>query len=57
MLPVKLKPNPTLMQLATSGLDSLLPNLQLTIPFEPEPEKPNIVILKKPVKSNSTELF
>lgn len=57
MLPVKLKPNPTFMQLATSGLDSLLPNLQLTIPFEPEPEKPNIVILKKPVKSNSTELF
>lgn len=57
MLPVKLKPNPTFMQLTTSGLDSLLPNLQLTIPTEPEPEKPNIVILKKPVKSNSTELF
>ena len=57
MLPVKLKPNPTFMQLATSGLDSLLPNLQLTIPFEPEPEKPNIVILKKKVQSNSTELF
>lgn len=57
MLPVKLKPNPTFMQLATSGLDSLLPNLQLTIPFEPEPEKPNIVILKKKAQSNSTELF
>lgn len=57
MLPVKLKPNTAFMQLATSKLDSLLPNLQLTIPFEPEPEKPNIVILKKPVKSNSTELF
>lgn len=57
MLPIKLKPNPTFMQLATSDLDSLLPNLQLTIPFEPEPEKPNIVILKKQVKSNSTSLF
>lgn len=57
MLPVKLKPKPAFMQLATSGLDSLLPNLQLTIPFEPEPEKPNIIMLKKPVKSNSTELF
>ena len=57
MLPVKLKPNPSFMQLATSKLDSLLPNLQLTIPFEPEPEKPNIVILKKKAQSNSTELF
>ena len=57
MLPVKLKPNPTFMHLATSKLDSLLPNLQLTIPFEPEPEKPNIVILKKKAQSNSTELF
>lgn len=57
MLPVKLKPNSAFMQLATSGLDSLLPNLQLTIPFEPEPEKPNIVILKKKAQSNSTELF
>lgn len=57
MLHVKLKPNPTFMQLATSSLDSLLPNLQLTIPFEPEPDKPNIVILKKKAQSNSTELF
>lgn len=57
MLPVKLKPKPTVMQLVTSKLDSLLPNLQLTIPFEPEPEKPNIVILKKKAQSNSTELF
>lgn len=57
MEPVKLKPKSAVMQLATSKLDSLLPNLQLNIPFEPEPEKPNIVILKKPVKSNSTELF
>lgn len=57
MLPVKLKPKPTVMQLVTSQLDSLLPNLQLNIQFEPEPEKPNIVILKKPVKPNSTELF
>lgn len=57
MLHVKLQPNPAFMQLATSGLDSLLPNLQLTIPFEPEPEKPNIVILKKKAQSNSTELF
>lgn len=38
-------------------LDLTLPNLQLTIPFEPEPEKPNIVILKKKAQSNSTELF
>ena len=57
MLPVKLKPKPTVMQLVTSKLDSLLPNLQLTIPFEPEPDKPNIVILKKKAQSNSTELF
>lgn len=57
MLPVKLKPKSPVMQLATSKLDSLLPNLQLTIPFEPEPEKPNIVILKKKAQSNSTELF
>lgn len=57
MLPVKLKPKSPVMQLATSKLDSLLPNLQLTIPFEPEPEKPNIIMLKKPVKSNSTGLF
>lgn len=38
-------------------LDLTLPNLQLTIPFEPEPEKPNIVILKKKAQSNLTELF
>ena len=57
MLPVKLKPKSPVMQLITSKLDSLLPNLQLTIPFEPEPEKPNIVILKKKAQSNSTELF
>lgn len=49
MLPVILK------QIDT--LDLTLPNLQLTLPTEPEPEKPNIVILKKPVKSNSTGLF
>ena len=57
MLPVKLKPNPAFMQLVTSKLDSLLPNLQLNIPFEPEPEKPNIIILKKKAQPNSTELF
>ena len=57
MLPVKLKPKSAVIQLVTSKLDSLLPNLQLTIPFEPEPEKPNIVILKKKAQSNSTELF
>lgn len=57
MLPVKLKPKSPVMQLVTSKLDSLLPNLQLTIPFEPEKEKPNIIMFKKSVKSNSTELF
>lgn len=57
MLPVKLKPKPTVMQLVTSKLDSLLPTLSLSIPFEPEPEKPNIVTLKKKAQSNSTELF
>ncbi len=49
MLPVILK------QIDTLNL--ALPTLQLTLPTEPEPEKPNIVILKKSVKSNSTELF
>ena len=49
MLPVNL--NTTQLNLDT------LPTLTLTLPTEPEPEKPNIVILKKPVKSNSTELF
>ena len=49
MLPVILK------QIDT--LDLTLPTLSLTIPFEPEPGKPNIVILKKKAQSNSTELF
>ena len=49
MLPVKLK------QIDTLNLT--LPNLQLSLPTEPEQEKPNIVVLKKSVKSNSTELF
>ena len=49
MLPVILK------QIDTLNLT--LPNLQLTLPTEPEPEKPNIVILKKKAQSNSTELF
>lgn len=49
MLPVILK------QIDT--LDLTLPNLSLSIVTESEPEKPNIVILKKKVQSNSTELF
>lgn len=49
MLPVILK------QIGT--LDLTLPNLSLSIPTESEPEKPNIVMLKKPVKLNSTGLF
>lgn len=49
MLPVILK------QIDT--LDFTLPTLQLNLPIEPEPEKPNIVIIKKKVQSNSTELF
>lgn len=49
MLPVNL--NTTQLNLDT------LPTLQLTLPTEPEPEKPNIVIFKKKVQSNSTELF
>lgn len=49
MLPVNL--NTTQLSLDT------LPTLSLSIPTEPEPEKPNIVILKKKVQSNSTELF
>ena len=49
MLPVHL--NTTYLSLDT------LPTLTLTLPTEPEQEKPNIVILKKPVKANSTELF
>ena len=47
MLPVNL--NTTYLSLDTLST--------LTLPTEPEPEKPNIVILKKSVKSNSTELF
>lgn len=49
MLPVILK------QIDTLALT--LPTLQLNLPIEPEPEKPNIVILKKKAQSNSTELF
>ena len=49
MLPVNL--NTTYLSLDT------LPTLTLTVPTEPEPEKPNIVILKKKAQSNSTELF
>ena len=49
MLPVNL--NTTQLSLDT------LPTLSLSIPTEPEPEKPNIVILKKKVQSKSTELF
>lgn len=49
MLPVILK--------QIDALDFTLPTLNLTIPTEPEPEKPNIVILKKKAQSNSTELF
>lgn len=49
MLPVILK------QIDT--LDLTLPTLTLTVPIEPESEKPNIVILKKKAQSNSTELF
>lgn len=49
MLPVILK------QIDTLALT--LPTLTLTVPTEPEPEKPNIVILKKKTQSNSTELF
>ena len=49
MLPVNL--NTTYLSLDT------LPTLTLTLPKEPEPEKPNIVILKKKVQQNSTELF
>lgn len=49
MLPAILK------QIDTSNLT--LPDIQLTLPAEPEPEKPNIVILKKKVQSKSTELF
>lgn len=49
MLPVNL--NTTYLSLDT------LPILTLTVPTEPEPEKPNIVVLKKKTHSNSTELF
>ena len=49
MLPVNL--NTTYL-----SLDNL-PTLTLTLPTEPEQEKPNIVILKKKVQQNSTELF
>ena len=49
MLPVNL--NTTQLSLDT------LPTLTLTIPTEPEQEKPNIVILKKKVQSKTTELF
>ena len=51
MLPVNL--NTTQLNLDT--LPTL--TLTLTLPTEPEQEKPNIVILKKKVQSNSTELF
>lgn len=46
---------PVILKLDTLNL--ALPTLQLNIPTEPEPEKPNIVILKKKAQSNSTELF
>ena len=49
MLPVNL--NTTQLSLDT------LPTLTLTLPTEPEQEKPNIVILKKKVHSNQNELF
>ena len=49
MLPVNL--NTTYLSLDT------LPTLTLTLPTEPEHEKPNIVVLKKKVQQNSTELF
>ena len=49
MLPVNL--NTTQLNLDT------LPTLTLTLPIEPEQEKPNIVILKKKAQLNSTELF
>lgn len=49
MLPVNL--NTTQLNLDT------LPTLTLNLPIEPEPEKPNIVIIKKKAQSNSTELF
>ena len=49
MLPVILK------QIDT--LDLTLPDLSLSIVTESEPEKQNIVMLKKKVQSNSTELF
>ena len=49
MLPVNL--NTTQLNLDT------LPTLTLTLPTEPEQEKPNIVVLKKKVQQNSTELF
>ena len=49
MLPVILK------QIDTLNL--ALPTLQLTLPTEPEQEKPNIVVLKKKAQLNSTELF
>ena len=49
MLPVNL--NTTYLKLNT------LPTITLTLPTKPEQEKPNIVILKKKVQQNSTELF
>ena len=49
MLPVILK--------QIDMLNLTLSTLSLSIPTEPEPDKPNIVIIKKKVQSNSTELF
>lgn len=49
MLPVNL--NTTYLSLDT------LPTLTLTLPTEPEQEKPNIVVLKKKTHSKSDELF
>ena len=49
MLPVNL--NTTYLSLDT------LPTLTLTLPTEPEQEKPNIVVLKKKTYSKSDELF
>lgn len=49
MLPVNL--NTTQLNLDT------LPTLTLTVPTEPEQEKPNIVVLKKKTNSKSDELF
>lgn len=57
MLPVKLKPTITQLNLDTSSLDLALPSLTLNIEPEQKQHVKPIQIYKPKQKSNSNELF